>query len=420
MSNKKNVSGFILLLHGLFLVILLLIAGVAYAFNHADVNGQSQTQIEPPEIKIGEQTPLPLQIKAAQIQISIMHPGSLSYVPDWASILHGMGVNALRLQTGGEGDIWGLDMKENSDWADNLEDLLHTIDEAGFKCWFQSLGDPWGNIFGLDDLNLGAGGNNRVPSFVKNDNSRTPLTLAQGKEYIDKLANIAVNSQNHDFINDPRILFWSIGNECLVGKVNGAGVVVTNDIYDWIIGIDDYIQSLGGKVVSAAQIVDSSAYGGGDWDDNWEYIVPLFEGHVDYIELHQYGAWYLTGECSLGGETYDWPKFKAWLQSYFETQLTNKGAFSTDQVILGEFGMYLGSSSDATGKPWIFTSQNRYDYYTAYFEVLNTLGAFKNIAFFTAFESTAYPLGGYGLITAPEGILLAGCEVITANYGTDL
>ena len=41
--------------------------------------------------------------KAAQVNLCNILPGHSSYVPNWLSLLQGMGVNTLRIGDGGEG-----------------------------------------------------------------------------------------------------------------------------------------------------------------------------------------------------------------------------------------------------------------------------------------------------------------------------
>jgi hypothetical protein len=121
-------------------------------------------------------------LKAAQVSINTIQPGTAMYISNWAAKLHEIGVNSLRLQQGGEGVTLNMNPTRNpATWDANLEWLLTHVTgldrngagtPTGFKCWFQSLGDPYagGGLFGINDLNQDA----------------PPMTIAAAKLIIDK------------------------------------------------------------------------------------------------------------------------------------------------------------------------------------------------------------------------------------------
>jgi hypothetical protein len=334
------------------------------------------------------------ELRATQVSIDTIQPGKTNYVSGWENKLRSLGVNALRLQTGGEGVTLGLNPTTYpGTWDSNLEWLLTHITgldrngagtSTGFKCWFQSLGDPWGGLFGINDLNQ----------------NFPPMSISAAKAIIDKLAG--ANSLNHNFITDSRIMFWAVGNEC---KVSSGGT--PNSLYYFLIDLMDYIRSKGGVVIANSPEVDDSLYA-------FAGSVPLFQGHADYMELHAYHLWELIHDYALGvpsfGCDYRWDDWQAALQTYLSTQIANRGSFSVNRLILGEFGIWTGFSSEyGVTTLATFTDQNRVDYYNHYFAALKAVG-FLNAAFFSATWA-----GPYYMIDG-DGALLSGCEVIAANF----
>jgi hypothetical protein len=335
---------------------------------------------------------LPYTIKAAQVSINTIQPSEEGdgYIAEWKERLHSLGVTSLRLQTGGTGVTLGLSpVTYPATWDTNLEWLLTHITgldkdgvgtPTGFKCWFQSLGDPYGGHFGINDLNQDS----------------PPIPIVAAKAIIDKLAGD--NSLSHNFITDTRILFWSVGNECTV-SVGG----VPNALYYFLIDLMGYIHDKGGVVIANSPAVDDTLY-------DFAASVPLFEGHADYMELHAYHVWELIHHYSLGGSNYNWDAWQTALQTYLEAQIANRGTFAINKLILGEFGMWYGYSPEWDGAT--FTNQNRIDYYSHYFAALTASG-FINVAFFSATWAGIY------YMISEDGTLLPGCNEIIKAYVTE-
>lgn len=341
-------------------------------------------------------------IKAVDTYLNTIKPGDPSYVSNWASILKGtLGVNTLRLFSGGAGDVWHINMIKNpTTWAVNLESLLSTVNAAGFKCYFYSLGDAWGGELGINDQAA------NIPAT---------MDITTAKSYIDKLAGY--NSLNHNFIADSRIAMWSVANE-----VDFGNPASPNSNYYWTIGVCDYIRSYGGKTtVPSARV--------GEWGTiPIPQTEPMLRGHVDYLEMHYYGIWQLANWFSLGNNQYNWAGWKSWLKGGLQTIMNSRGSFSVDQVIMGEFGMWRGSGSGIGLTAYSFTDQNRIGYYTNYFAALREVG-FKNACFHVSIEDNSHygenDFCRYGMITpVPDGIHFTGpagqpypgVEVITANF----
>ena len=340
-------------------------------------------------------------IKAASIGLNIIKPGTDSYQANWVANLKNLNINTIRLVCGGEGDIWHINMIQNPNtWAQNLESLLAAVDSAGFKCYFYSLGDPWGGELGINDQDPD------IPSTI---------SVAQAKVYLEELAGN--NALGHNFLSDPRVAMWSVANEVNFGDPSNP-----NANYGWVIAICDYIRSKGGVVtVPYARLYD-------EWDQYLPKVAPMLVGHVDYLETHDYGIWQLANQYSLGNKAYDWAAWENWLYDDLKTSLAGIGSFDMDHVLLGEFGIWRGVGTGQGLTHYDFTDQNRVDYYTHYFNVIKKLGL-KNLSFWLSIEENAYygepEQPRFGMITPvpdnihffdPAGQPYPGYDVIKLNY----
>jgi hypothetical protein len=349
-------------------------------------------------------TPTPSQfiIRAADTPLDVIKPGSASYQSNWATIMKDtLELNTLRLQCGGEGDVWGINMINNPNtWATNLESLLNEVGNASLRCYFYSLGDPWGGELGIND---------------QATNISATISITQAESYIDKLAGN--NSLNHNFITDPRIALWSVSNE-----VDFGNPAAPNSNYYWTIQMCDYIRSKGGAVTVPYPRIN------GGWDQYFQQVEPMLQGHVDYLETHVYGIYQLGTQYSLGNNQYDWAGWDTYLKGALSNIVTYRGTFDMNHIIIGEFGIWRGTGTDAGLTLYNFTDQNRVDYYTNYFNAINQLG-FKNVCFHYSIEENAQYYSGYcryGMVTpipdgthftGPAGQPYPGCEVIEANFG---
>jgi hypothetical protein len=225
-------------------------------------------------------------IKAATIALNVIKPGTDSYEANWAANLKNLNINTIRFVSGGEGDVWHINMIQNPNtWAQNLESLLAAVDSAGFKCYFMSLGDPWGCLLGINDQDPD------IPSTI---------SVAQAEVYLEELAG--KNALGHNFLSDPRVAMCSVANEVNFGDPSNP-----NANYGWVIAICDYIRGKGGVVtVPYARVNDG-------WDQYFPVVAPMLAGHVDYLETHDYGIWQLANQYSLGGGAYDWAAWENWL-----------------------------------------------------------------------------------------------------------
>ena len=113
--------------------------------------------------------------------------------------------------------------------------------------------------------------------------------MSQCKTLINELAG--QNSLHHNFITDPRIYAWSVGNEIDVGNPT---------TYSWCIQILDYIRADGGKAYISTPINSTVS---SDWMTSIDlnYIDPAISGHVDYLSFNYYNAIYAAYNAQNAG-----------------------------------------------------------------------------------------------------------------------
>ena len=386
-------------------------------------------------------------VKAAQIWLSDIKVGSPSYIANWKNLLQGMGLNTVRLGSGIFGDTWGINMVDNpTTWAQHLEDCLTTLtgkDRFGNgvstginKVWWQGMGAPWGTEFGIySGQGKNDGTNDCFPQLVSLNNQGAgwyfdPYVNGQGtntwrfnlvssyekangypttKAYLDKLAGN--NALEHNFLADSRIFAWSPSNECGMGY--GA-----SDTYHWVIADMDYIKTKGGKTIADAPLYTYSP----EWYDGFQEVAPLFAGHADYIEKHDYRVNPLLGHAFDSGRSpsYAWDVWRNDLQAFLTQEMyyANLNGFDENHVIMGEFGIWVGYSS-SMGFTYDVSDGNSADYVSNYYQALEGAG-FKIASYYTA---NGYPINtpvSFGIII-PKGdgtaIIHGGYDEIAAAYG---
>lgn len=104
----------------------------------------------------------------------------------------------------------------------------------------------------------------------------------------------------------------------------------------------------------------------------------------------------------------------------FREMINDRGNFSINQIILGEFGMWWGNGTDMGLNNWNFSDSNRINYYTNIFQAIKEAGV-ENACFHYAIDETG--LNGdvaysahYGVVD-PLGQSYANLtEIIEQNY----
>jgi len=316
-------------------------------------------------------------IKAADAHITAFLPYSKNYQPNAWGFVEDLGINALRLFTGGEGDIAHLNMKRYpNEWAENLNNFLSEADAHGVKVYFYELGTEWNTLLGIRPEDT---------------------TIEEAKSMIDKLTGD--NNLGHDFINDDRILVWSVDNEPSISENPSREEDYKR--LEWILEISDYIRSKGGKTVVASPRLDDN------WGRGQDFHVtePIFRGHVDYLERHSYKSVEFYQTCVDTGNSFSfedcynkiYASYKKLLQ---EEMIDDRGSFSIDQLIFGEFGVWIGESGTKANQGCIncfFEDEHRRAYYKAVLDAARDVGI-KNICFHNLFSRTEGPTWTKNLI----------------------
>ena len=344
------------------------------------------------------------------------------------SILRGLGINAMRVY----GFSAEVNLLDNANWATTLNNFLTTCSNAGIKVYFMDMGGAYGDGFGIADqleaspIPVPALCCSKYQSGWQLDiygKYWTPATASNVQPIIDALAGktqnsytagalVYGNSLGHNFLTDPRIIGFEIGNENTVGDY-ANGVVTLNSVGTWEISLMDYMRSKGATNIIADCPVLTN-YGAAVWDQNFAHTASVFYGHANYIETHEYYDTTLIENYISSG---NWYGFQSYVANDLTAQMryANNAGFDNNHVILGEFGIWHGYSSWTPNYcSYTFTDQNVIDYYSHYFQALNSiLPSYRWVSFWSSFDIAS---GGWGMISASSGTLFSGCNVIREYY----
>lgn len=302
-------------------------------------------------------------IRGAGVAMNVFEPSARNYQPSAWQILEDLGINVIRVWGGIEGDINHLNIRNYPDeWTQNLDAFLTEADSHGIKVMFHNLGMSWGTLFGIVSPGDTAG-------------PAPPTPIDEAKAMIDQMAGD--NPLGHDFITDPRVVGWRTSNEV---NISDAAIL------SWNLELCDYIRSLGGK----AWLSSPSTFPSGNYFNglSFQQTEPLLRGHVDYLEVHLYEVWDFDIYYSR-----DYTKMYNHMKNLIQNfMLDGRGAFSVDQLILGEFGIWIGTGNEY-GTPETFSDEDRQTYYQAYLDACRDMGL-KNVALHDFF-SQIYPDGTY-------------------------
>jgi hypothetical protein len=292
-------------------------------------------------------------MKGALVDIANFKPDAWNYYPDVWDTLIDLGVTHIWIQGGGDGEVFKINIRQfPNQWAQNLYDFASQADSYGIKICLFSLGNGWSNDLGI------------VPPYAPyNTRKISSVTLYQAKNLIDKLAGD--NPLQHNFLTDDRFFGWRPLNE---------PDFANEGLLNWGIELCDYIRSKGGKAWIASPRVLT-------WKEGKSFAntEPLLRGHVDYLEMHQYGV------KEFVQFNYDYDAFYTWYKSKLQERMIDpRGDFSLDQIILGEFGIWREYMSDV-GYAGQFTDRQRETYYRAVYNAAADVGI-KNIFFFRVYS----------------------------------
>jgi len=297
-------------------------------------------------------------IFGTSVTLNTLFGGTLSFQPNAWKILRDLGINAIRVGGGTEGDVAHFNVKKNPDeWAQNLQNFLALAQDNGVVVTFVTMGTIWDTLFGIVS-----------PEPYKGING---TSVAESKSIIDKLAGD--NKLQHNFIADPRIFAWSVANE----------VDLNNSItLNWSISILDYVRSKGGKALISSPY-DSSL--SSDWLASMDLhrIEPVLRDHVDFFEIHYYHVSVAAKAQQEGKSVYSEVYRDAYdsLSNYF---LNGRGNMPIENLILGEFGIWHGYG-EWESINFNFTDQSVSEYYQAVYQSAIDLGI-RNIFNFILFS----------------------------------
>lgn len=344
-------------------------------------------------------------LKGASVSANCFVPTAHSYYPNAWQLLKAAGVNWVRVSGGTEGDVNHFNIKNYpNEWAQNLDSFLAQAASYGIKVSFGSLGNPHDTLFGI-----------RSPGTSDQSDPNAEFTsISDAKAMIDQLAGN--NNLHHNFITDSRVLGWVTSNEVYIGPSTSSNPNSDGPfILDWNLQLLDYIRSLGGKAwIASPTVVDGSSDG-----YDFAQVAPLLTGHVDYLEAHYYKEWELVTYYSNGDGTYDWTGFQAFYETLLmETMVTVRGSFPLENVLLGEFGMWLGSGSDV-GVTHSFTNQDRQNYYHAVLSAAKAAGLL-NVCQHDFFEQANIGVNDYAIVNlnSKDFFTSDAADAILPAYGS--
>jgi hypothetical protein len=287
-------------------------------------------------------------MKGTVVESNILHPNARNYQPNGWSILQDLGVNTISVRGGAEGDIWGWNINSKpATWASSLDNFLNLANNHGIKVIFTQIGDEYGTMFGI-----------QCPEPPR---GITGTPIAQAKSMIDKLAGN--NALNRNFLNDNRVSAWSPAGE----------VDLQNSLTrDWVLQMLDYMRSKGATVYVGSP--RNTAYSP-DWmtSTTLQAVMPILEGHVDFVEIHDYRL-YEVGNAKNAGQDIYTATYNIFKQD-MQTMINGRGSLPLNRIILGEFGMWHGyDDGSGIAFPITFTEADRGAYYHAVYQVCSDLG----------------------------------------------
>lgn len=256
-----------------------------------------------------------------------------------------------RSLAGRHGDVAGININRNPDWATNLNNLLTLFDLHNLKLVLHEMGTPWATSLGI----LAPYYNYQPVSIW----GATATPISEGLELIDKLAGN--NSLGHNFFTDRRMPYFQVINE--------ANYDIP-EVRTWTAAIADRIRSYGGKVTGSLRTTNNR------YAQAFPEIMPFAEEHFDYLQAHEYIYYVVTSDIRNRGasaEVYQ-PVYDRGIQM-FGQMIADKGPFSASQVILGEWGFWHGTmQGPGLSYPLTVTLHQQAEYIRAVFDALKDVG----------------------------------------------
>ncbi len=306
-----------------------------------------------------------LTVKAITVHLNNLYyspnaPVPKNYQPNGWTLLKNLGINVIRVGEGPEGDIAHFNpINYPNEWASNLNAFLTKAQSNGMRVTFQEMGTQWQTFF------------NVIPPEPAKGIAGSSIT--QSKAIIDQLAGN--NALKINFITDPRIYAWSVGNEIDIGNPT---------TYNWCINILDYIRSKGGQAFISTPINTTLS---SDWltSINVNSIFPSLAGHVDYLSFNYYNAIYYADNAQKAGQSVYTATYNIMVKELNTYFVSGRGNIAMSNLMIGETGIPSGPTT-WNGVYFNFTPQSVSEFYRAIYDSTKTLGI-KNLFYFDAFET---------------------------------
>ena len=279
--------------------------------------------------------------------------------PDHAWIqMQDLGINSIQIGGGQEGNVSRIQLNPNHpygrgynpDWATNLEWILSKAESYGMKIVFHSMGSYWGTSLGI----VAPMNNYSLKDPKGNTLKYTPLDDVE--TLLNQLAGD--NSLAHNFLTDPRILWWCPINEA---RMN------IDYVRNWTVQVLRMLHERGAKT---SVCVNDGAH---TYSESFPYIIPIIGDYVDYLQAHCYNPACIHA-CTEGGSATDmYALAYADFDHDFKAMINGRGKFPISHLFLTEFGCGFGTYKWHGGTDTI-TKQQQADYIKAAFDAAKTNG----------------------------------------------
>jgi len=293
------------------------------------------------------------------VSVSSTYPKQYWAFPeeDYAwKILQDLGVNAIQVWGGIEGNVlhiqanenhpWG--MNDDSDWAENLESFLAKADSYGMKVVFHEMGNQYGTSFGV------------VPPMHNYRPVSPYSSLDNAIAVIDKLGGN--NNLGKNFFEDERVLWWTPINEARLDA---------DEVRNWLIPVLQRIKYYSGK--TSVCVNDKT---GRSYAEAFPYITPIIGDYIDYLQAHRYQELVIRSITNQGpqADMYQ-PAYEAF-SADFQLMIDGRGEFGIDELALTEFGTGFDEWEYHYGTD-ITTIEQQADYIRAAFDAAQDKGITK-------------------------------------------
>jgi len=294
------------------------------------------------------------QIRGADLGLDMFFSGNPAYQPNAWQMLADLNINHIRCGPGWYGDVAGININSRSNWAQNLDNFLTHAASHGITLSFIAMG--YNSAIG--QITYGSMSLSDAEILIDKLAGDTSTSTSGGRTFYG-------NTLGHNFLTDPRVYVWTTSNEQDLSSQAAR---------DWNLGLCDYIRNKGGRAeIAYARVA-------GDWDYHTTETGNLLYGHVDQVNYHEYGE-YAYAQYFQKSLTRTWNgmTYYQWWVNQFQDMLSTPH-FAADQIVLGEYGCWIGTGSNEGLSGVTFTNQDRLNIYNTVFAAAEATG-FKNLIF---------------------------------------